>query len=54
MQLKALVCPDMLNKAFGTKSPVASSSTSSFGGLSDLSWVPSERIKLPKRGGELG
>ena len=41
MQLKALVCPDTLNEAFGAKSPAARSSTSSFVSLSDHSWVPS-------------
>ena len=41
MQLKALICPDTLNKAFGAKSPTAHSSTSSFDSLSDLSRVPS-------------
>ena len=41
MQLKGLVCPDMLNEAFGSNSSAAHSSTSSLNNLSVLSRVPS-------------
>ena len=41
MQLKALVCPSMLNGAFGANSSAAQHTTASLDSLSVLSRVPS-------------